>query len=300
MAIRFDGKVAIVTGAGAGLGRIYALELAKRGAQVLVNDLGGTTNGEGQGLQAADTIVGEIKALGGSAAADYHSVVEGDKIVASAIKAFGRVDIVINNAGILRDRSFAKMSDKDWDLVLDVHLKGTFSVTRAAWPYMRKQGFGRIINTSSSSGLYGNFGQSNYSAAKMGIIGFTTSCAKEGARGNIYSNVIVPMAATRLTATVLPAEALTLYPAEKISAVVIYLCHESCKENGAVLECGGGLVSKWRLERSRGAFFKESFTTENLMSSWAQVLDFSQASHPTSPMDVMKIIATQGQPQAKL
>lgn len=300
MAIRFDGKVAIVTGAGAGLGRTYALELARRGAKVLVNDLGGSTSGEGQSLQAADSVVAEIKALGGVAAANYDSVVHGDRIVESAIKAFGRVDIVINNAGILRDRSFARMADKDWDLILDVHLKGTFSVTRAAWPYMRKQGYGRVITTSSGSGLYGNFGQSNYSAAKMGIIGFTTAIAKEGAKSNIYSNVVVPVAASRLTATVLPAESLQMYPPEKVSSVVMYLCHESCKENGSILEVGGGLVNKWRWQRSKGAGFKGAFTAEDIVQNWAQVTDYSQPDHPSSPMDMMKRITALVSPQAKL
>ena len=171
--LRFDGKVAIVTGAGAGLGRAYALLLASRGAKVVVNDLGVTYKGEGQNSKAADAVVEEIRKAGGVAVANYDSVEFGDKIVKTAVDNFGTVDIVINNAGILRDVSFGKMKEIDWDLIMKVHLKGTFSVSRAAYPIMREKGFGRIVNTGSSSGLYGSFGQVNYSAAKMGMHGFT-------------------------------------------------------------------------------------------------------------------------------
>jgi NAD(P)-dependent dehydrogenase (short-subunit alcohol dehydrogenase family) len=170
--LRFDNKVAIVTGAGAGLGRAYALLLASRGAKVVVNDLGASVSGEGAS-KAADVVVNEIKKAGGVAVANYDSVEFGDKIVKTAVDAFGTVDIVINNAGILRDVSFLKMSDADWDLIMKVHLKGSYSVARAAWNIMREKGFGRIINTGSSSGLYGSFGQVNYSAAKMAMHGFS-------------------------------------------------------------------------------------------------------------------------------
>jgi NAD(P)-dependent dehydrogenase (short-subunit alcohol dehydrogenase family) len=171
--LRFDNKVAIITGAGAGIGRTYALYLASRGAKVVVNDLGVSFKGEGHNHKAADVVVEEIKKLGGQAVANYDSVEFGDKIVKTAVDAFGTVDIVINNAGILRDVSFQKMTDLDWDLIMKVHLKGTYSVTRAAWNIMREKGYGRIINTSSASGLYGSFGQVNYSTAKMAIHGFT-------------------------------------------------------------------------------------------------------------------------------
>lgn len=171
--LRFDGKVAIVTGAGAGIGRHYALYLASRGAKVVVNDLGGSFKGEGANSKAADLVVEEIKKAGGIAVGNYDSVEFGEKIVKTAVDAFGTVDIVINNAGILRDVSFQKMTDLDWDLIMKVHLKGTFSVTRAAWNIMREKGYGRIVNTSSSSGLFGAFGQANYSTAKMGIHGFS-------------------------------------------------------------------------------------------------------------------------------
>jgi 3-hydroxyacyl-CoA dehydrogenase/3a,7a,12a-trihydroxy-5b-cholest-24-enoyl-CoA hydratase len=178
--LRFDGRVAIVTGAGGGLGRSHALLLASRGAKVVVNDLGGSFKGEGQSSSAADAVVQEIKDAGGVAVANYNSVEDGDKIVQSAIDAFGRVDIVINNAGILRDVSFQKMSQQDWDLIYKVHVLGSFRVTHAAWPYMREQKFGRVIMTASAAGIYGNFGQANYSMAKLGLHGFAQTLSIEG------------------------------------------------------------------------------------------------------------------------
>ena len=208
--LRFDGKVAIITGAGNGLGREYALLLGKRGAKVVVNDIGGSVQGDAGKAAAnpADLVVAEIKKNGGQAVANYDSVEFGDKIVKTAVDAFGTVDIVINNAGILRDVSFQKMSDLDWDLIMKVHLKGAFSVTRAAWNIMKKNGYGRIVNTGSSSGIYGSFGQANYSTAKLGLWGFTQSLAKEGEKRNIRTNCIAPLAGTRMTATVMPAEVL--------------------------------------------------------------------------------------------
>ena len=287
MAIRFDGKVAIVTGAGAGLGRVYALELAKRGAKVVVNDLGGSTSGEGQSLQAADAVVAEIKAAGGVAVPNYDSVEQGERIVETAVKAFGRVDILINNAGVLRDKSFARLSEKDWNTVINVHLVGTYKVTRAAWPYMIKQGYGRIINTTSGSALYGNFGQTNYSAAKAGLIGFTYSLAKEGERKNIRVNIVAPIAASRLTATILPPDSMVLFPPEKVSPVVLYLAHDSCREFGTVLEVGGGMVTAWRLQRSKGAFYPDSLTAETLERDMNQVMDYSQWDLPTGPTHII-------------
>lgn len=230
--LRYDGRVAIVTGAGAGLGREYALLLASRGAKVVVNDLGGNPSGEGASSRAADVVVNEIKAKGGEAVANYNSVVEGDKVVETAIKTYGRVDIIINNAGILRDRSIAKISEQDWNLVNDVHLKGSFKVTQAAWPYMKKQNYGRIIMTASNSGIYGNFGQANYSAAKMGLVGLANTVAIEGAKNNIHCNVIVPTAASRMTEGILPDILFNELKPQLIAPVVCYLCHESCEDNG--------------------------------------------------------------------
>jgi 3-hydroxyacyl-CoA dehydrogenase/3a,7a,12a-trihydroxy-5b-cholest-24-enoyl-CoA hydratase len=246
MTLRFDGKVAIVTGAGAGLGRAYALLLASRGAKVVVNDLGGDVKGTGGNSKAADVVVDEIKKAGGVAVANYDSVEFGEKIVKTATDAFGTVDIVINNAGILRDVSFLKMTDADWDLIMKVHLKGSYSVARAAWNIMREKGFGRIINTGSSSGLYGSFGQVNYSAAKMAMHGFSQSLAKEGEKRNIRVNTICPLAASRMTETVLPKEVLENIKPEYVAPLVAFLCHDSCEETGSLFEVGAGYVAKLR------------------------------------------------------
>ncbi len=246
MTLRFDGKVAIVTGAGAGLGRAYALLLGSRGAKVVVNDLGGSVKGEGVNNKAADIVVDEIKKLGGVAVANYDSVEFGDKIVKTAVDAFGTVDIVINNAGILRDVSFMKMTDQDWDLIMKVHLKGSYSVTRAAWDIMRAKGFGRVINTGSSSGLYGSFGQVNYSAAKMAMHGLSQSLAKEGEKRNIRVNTICPLAASRMTETVLPKEVLDNIKPEYVAPLIAYLVHDSCEETGSLFEVGAGYVAKLR------------------------------------------------------
>ena len=204
--LRFDGKVVIVTGAGQGLGRSHALAFAARGAKVVVNDLGGTSTGGGKSSAAADKVVAEIKAAGGEAVANYDSVEDGASIVKTAIDTYGRIDIVVNNAGILRDTSFPKMTDADWDLIFRVHMVGAFRVTHAAWPYMRDQGYGRIIFTSSAAGIYGNFGQANYGAAKLGLVGFDNTLAVEGVKKNIRVNTIAPLAGSRLTETVMPKE----------------------------------------------------------------------------------------------
>jgi len=246
MTLRFDGKVAIVTGAGAGLGRAYAILLGSRGAKVVVNDLGGSVKGEGVNNKAADIVVDEIKKLGGAAVANYDSVEFGDKIVKTAVDAFGTVDIVINNAGILRDVSFMKMTDQDWDLIMKVHLKGSYSVTRAAWDIMRAKGFGRVINTGSSSGLYGSFGQVNYSAAKMAMHGLSQSLAKEGEKRNIRVNTICPLAASRMTETVLPKEVLDNIKPEYVAPLIAYLVHDSCEETGSLFEVGAGYIAKLR------------------------------------------------------
>jgi NAD(P)-dependent dehydrogenase (short-subunit alcohol dehydrogenase family) len=227
--LRFDGKVAIVTGAGNGLGKTYALLLGSRGAKVVVNDLGKSVKGDDDGASnPADLVVAEIKKMGGQAVANYDSVEFGEKIVKTAVDAFGTVDIVINNAGILRDVSFQKMSDLDWDLIMKVHLKGSYSVTRAAWNIMKDKKYGRIINTGSSAGIYGAFGQVNYSTAKLGLWGFTQALAKEGEKRNIRTNCIAPLAGTRMTATVMPAEVVEALKPEYVAPFVAYLCHESC------------------------------------------------------------------------
>ena len=252
--MRFDNKVAIVTGAGNGLGRVYAHFLAARGAKVVVNDLGGSVSGVAQSEQKrpADVVVDEIKKAGGQAVANYDSVEFGDKIVKTAVDAFGTVDIVINNAGILRDISFMKMTELDWDLIMKVHLKGAYSVTRAAWNIMREKGYGRIINTGSSAGIFGSFGQANYATAKLGLWGFTQSLAKEGEKRNIKVNCIAPLAGTRMTETVMPKEVVDALKPEFVAPFVAYLSHDQCTDSGALYEVGAGYIAKQRWQRSEG------------------------------------------------
>src|SRR5215831_4355837 len=221
--LRFDGRVAIVTGAGGGLGRSHALLLASRGAKVVVNDLGGSFTGEGKSASAADTVAAEIKASGGEAIANYDSVEDGDKIVKTALDAWGRIDIVINNAGILRDTTFHKMSPEDWDLIYRVHVLGAFRVTHAAWPHLRDQGYGRVVMTASAAGIYGNFGQANYSMAKLALVGLTNTLAIEGRKRNVLVNVIAPIAGSRMTETVLPAALLESLKPELVSPLVARL-----------------------------------------------------------------------------
>ena len=232
--LRFDGRVAIITGAGQGLGRSHALLLASRGAKVVVNDLGGGAQGGGKSSAAADKVVDEIKAAGGEAVANYDSVEDGAKIVQTALDHFKRLDIIVNNAGILRDSSFQKMTPEDWDLIYRVHVLGAFRVTHAAWNHMREAGYGRILFTSSAAGIYGNFGQANYSMAKLGLVGLANTLAVEGAKKNILVNVIAPIAGSRLTETILPKEVVDALKPEYVSPLVAYLCHESCQEKGGL------------------------------------------------------------------
>jgi NAD(P)-dependent dehydrogenase (short-subunit alcohol dehydrogenase family) len=242
----FDGKVAIITGAGGGLGRSHALDLARRGALIVVNDLGGASDGTGSGTTAAQTVVDEIKAAGGEAVANYDSVATpegGRAIVQSALDAFGKIDIVINNAGILRDTSFKNMTKEQLEPVLDVHLKGAFYVTQPAWEHMRAQSYGRIINTASGAGIFGNFGQTNYGAAKMGLVGLTRVLAIEGAKYNIKANAIAPVAKTRMTEDLLGPLADKLLP-ESVTPVVTWLVHEDCPVTGEVYSVGGGRVAR--------------------------------------------------------
>ncbi len=290
--LRFDGRVAIVTGAGGGLGRSHALLLASRGANVVVNDLGGSFTGEGKSSSAADKVVDEIRAAGGDAVASYNSVEDGDQIVKTAIDTWGRIDIVVNNAGILRDVSFAKMTQADWDLVYKVHVLGTFKVTHAAWPHMRDAGYGRIINTSSAAGIYGNFGQANYSMAKLGIHGFTQTLAAEGKKRNVVVNTIAPIAGSRMTETVLPKELLEALKPEYVSALVAKLAHEATEETGGLYEVGGGFYAKLRWERAAGKTFRlgRAITPEDVNSNWKAITDFGKAEHPGSVAESMQPI----------
>jgi NAD(P)-dependent dehydrogenase (short-subunit alcohol dehydrogenase family) len=242
----FDGKVAVITGAGGGLGRSHALELARRGALVVINDLGGSIDGTGSGTTAAQAVVDEIKEGGGEAVANYDSVATpegGQNIIKTAVDTFGRIDIVINNAGILRDTSFKNMTAEQLEPVLDVHLKGAFYVTQPAWAHMRDQGYGRIVNTASGAGIFGNFGQTNYGAAKMGLVGLTRVLAIEGAKYNIKANAIAPVAKTRMTDSILGPLADKLQP-EYVTPVVTFLVHEDCPVTGEVYSVGGGRVAR--------------------------------------------------------
>ena len=292
--MRFDGKVAIVTGAGNGLGKVYALLLASRGAKVVVNDLGGSVTGvaDKNAARPADVVVAEIKKAGGQAVANYDSVEFGDKIVKTAVDAFGTVDIVINNAGILRDVSFMKMSELDWDLIMKVHLKGAYSVTRAAWNIMREKQYGRIINTGSSAGIYGSFGQVNYATAKLGLWGFTQSLAKEGEKRNIKVNCIAPLAGTRMTETVMPKEVVNALKPEFVAPFVAYLAHDSCESSGGLYEVGAGYIAKQRWQRSEGVQYDvDSLTPEAVREQWAKVNDFSSgATNPESNQEMMAIV----------
>ena len=249
--LTFDGRVAVITGAGGGLGRSHALELARRGADVVVNDLGGAVDGTGGSASAAEQVVAEIRAAGGEAIANADSVATPDggaAIVECALDTFGRVDIVVNNAGILRDAAFKNVTPALLDAVIDVHLKGAFNVLRTAWPHLREQNYGRVVNTSSGSGLFGNFGQSNYGAAKAGLMGLTRVLSIEGARNNVMANAIAPIAHTRMTEGQIDE---SMAP-ELISPLVAYLCHASCAVTGQAYSVGGGRVSRVFLGMTTG------------------------------------------------
>ncbi len=290
--LRFDGRVVIVTGAGGGLGRSHALLFASRGAKVVVNDLGGSFTGEGKSGGAADKVVDEIKAAGGEAVANYDSVEDGDKIVKTAIDAFGKIDVVVNNAGILRDVSFRKMTQADWDLVYKVHVLGAMRVTHAAWPHMLDAGYGRIINTASAAGIYGNFGQANYAMAKLGTHGFTQTLALEGRKKNVVVNTIAPIAGSRMTETVLPKELLEALKPEYVSALVAKLAHESNEDTGGLYEVGGGFYAKLRWERSTGKVFKlgRPITPENVADAWKDITQFDKTTHPEAVATSMQPI----------
>lgn len=271
--IGYDGKVAIVTGAGGGLGREHALELARRGARVVVNDLGGSVHGDGGGEGPAHDTVKAIESLGGEAVADTNSVatVEGGAaIVKTAIDAFGTVDILINNAGILRDKAFHNMTPELVDAVLDVHLRGAFNVTQPAYAHMRSQGYGRIVNTSSNSGVLGNFGQANYGAAKMGLVGFTRVLAIEGRRSNIKANAVAPVAYTRMTEELFGAELGEKFEPKLVTPLVCWLASEDVDVSGEVYSAAGGVVARFFIGLTPG-YYNPALTVEDVRDNWSQV-----------------------------
>ncbi len=282
--LRFDGRVVVVTGAGNGLGRSHALFFAKRGAKVVVNDLGGSAFGQGKSSEAAQKVVAEIVAAGGTAVANADSVEDGEKIIQTALDTYGRIDVLINNAGILRDVSFHKMTREDWDLIFKVHVLGAFRCTHAAWPHMRDQGYGRVLFTTSSAGLYGNFGQANYSAAKLALVGLSNTLALEGEKKNIRCNAVAPVAASRLTETIMSKEMLEHLKPEYVTPLFGWLAHEDCTTTGGLFEVGAGFFSQLRLERTEGKTFKlgRELTPEAVRGAAEAIGDFSKATHPAN------------------
>ncbi|HPY24233.1 MAG TPA: SDR family oxidoreductase [Mycobacterium sp.] len=271
-------RVIAVTGAGGGLGREYALTLAREGASVVVNDLGGARDGTGAGHSMADQVVAEITAAGGRAVANYDSVADAEGaegIVTTAINEFGKIDGVVSNAGILRDGTFHKMTYENWDSVLKVHLYGGYNVIRAAWPHFREQGFGRIVVATSTSGLFGNFGQANYSAAKLGLVGLINTLAQEGAKYDIKANAVAPIAATRMTEDILPPEVLKRLTPEYVAPVVGYLCTEEVPDTASVFIVGGGKVQRAALFQNEGVTFDSVPSVDDVAAQWSTIDDLS-------------------------
>jgi NAD(P)-dependent dehydrogenase (short-subunit alcohol dehydrogenase family) len=283
MAIRFDRKVAIVTGAGGGLGRCHALELAKRGAKVVVNDLGGALDGTGGNSAAAEAVVAEIKAAGGVAIANGASVSDdagAAHLAQQTLETFGRADILIANAGILRDKSFAKMDLKDFQAVMAVHLMGTVKPAKALWETMKAQKYGRIVVTTSSTGLYGNFGQTNYGAAKLSLVGFMNSLKIEGAKDNIHVNAICPVAATRMTENLLPPNVLEMLKPEYVTPGVVYLASEEAP-SGVIISAAAGVFAAAQIVETDGVNLGHAASADDVAAHFAEIADFSTAKHYT-------------------
>ena len=277
-------RVVVVTGAGGGLGRQYALTLAAEGASVVVNDLGGARDGTGKGSAMADQVVDEIKSAGGRAVANYDSVAEAEgaeSIVKTALDEFGAIHGVVSNAGILRDGTFHKMPFENWDAVLKVHLYGGYNVIRAAWPHFREQSYGRIVVATSTSGLFGNFGQANYSTAKLGLVGLINTLAQEGAKYNIKANAVAPIAATRMTEDILPKEVLEKLTPEYVAPVVSYLCTEEVPESAAIFIVGGGKVQRAALFQNDGITFDDVPSVDEIAGKWGEITDLSGAQAAT-------------------
>ena len=292
--IIFDGRVAVITGAGGGLGRTYALDLARRGARVVVNDLGGSLDGSGESQAAADVVVNEIVEAGGEAVANYDSVSTaegGASIIQSAVDAFGGVDIVINNAGILRDRSFANMTVAEIDAVLDVHLKGAFYVSQPAFKIMKDNGYGRFVFTASAAGLFGNFGQANYGAAKLGLVGLSNVLAVEGIKYNIKSNAIAPIAKTRMTEDIL-GPLVEMVDPNQVTPMVVYLCSENSEFTHEIFTVGGGRYGRVFIGTNNGWFAGQGAfpTVEELADHLDEVRDISEHVVPNNINDELMIL----------
>jgi len=290
--VNFENRTVIVTGAGNGLGKAYALELGSRGAKVVVNDLGGSVDGSGSASSPADDVVNEIIKNGGEAIANYDSVATkegGESIVQSALDNFGTVDAVINNAGILRDKSFANMSEDELSLILDVHLKGTFFVSQPAFKVMKENNYGRIVNVASPSGLFGNFGQSNYGAAKIGIVGLTNVLSIEGAKYNIKVNVIAPTAYTRMTEALLPEDVGKLFSAELVTPMVVYLASEACEPTHEIFGVAAGRFARIGIITHNG-YVNTSATAEDISENIEEIRTIKDGTYPLSNEDELMII----------
>ena len=290
--VSFENRVVIVTGAGNGLGKAYALELGKRGAKVVVNDLGGAVDGSGSGNSPADDVVNEIIENGGEAVANYDSVATkdgGESIVQTAVDSFGTVDAVINNAGILRGKSFSNMTEEEFSLIIEVHLKGTYYVTQPAFKIMKENNYGRIVNVASPSGLFGNFGQTNYGAAKMGIVGLTNVLAIEGAKYNIKVNVIAPTAYTRMTEALLPEDVGKLFSAELVTPMVTYLASEACEPTHEIFGVAAGRFARIGIITHEG-YVNTQATAEDIASNIEEIRTITDGSYPLSNEDELLLI----------
>ena len=279
MSLDFTDKVVIVTGAGGGLGKSHALEFARRGATVVVNDLGGAMDGSGGSSEAAEAVVAEIKEAGGEAIANGSSVTDDagvDNMIKQTMDAYGRIDVLVNNAGVLRDKSFAKMEINDFTFVVDVHLFGTMKPTKAVWPIMKEQGYGRIMVTSSSSGLYGNFGQANYGAAKLGVVGFMNTLKLEGQKDNIHINALAPVAWTRMTENLMPAEMEDMLTPERVTPAVVFMCSEGAP-TGKIICAGAGAYTSAAIVETKGVYLGENPSAEDVAENWETISKIDDA-----------------------